>query len=525
MNLFISYSRDDKAWTDEFWHKLRDENHDMWIDQRLVGANTWWATILEHIEACDCFLIIVTPHALDSVFCQAELDYALALNKPVLPLMLKPCDSLAVLGEIPYVDISGDIAMDQALLRVIRALHEINLHLESGKYSARQAERSPIPRPEPGQPEHSLAVFAVAEEAAAEGNLMQAKILYQQIADAHPDGLGVAAQKRLSEIYFQENRAHSHPQAVRQTPKSDAEYQSEALSERLSQTEISAMLPQIQPAPPPNIQRLLDTITNPNVMPAERASIGDELAALGDPRPGVGLRKDGLPDIDWVEIPAGEFIYQDGEPFTVPTFYIARYPVTWLQFQAFIDDPDGYANREWWRALMHREVAPVDARWAIANRPRERVSWYQAIAFSRWLSAKLGYDISLPTEQQWEKAARGTDGCIYPWGYGYVSGYANINETYKDYRVGAAYLGQTTAVGIYPQSMSPYGILDMCGNIWEWCMTEYLSQKNHNLSNTNTRTVRGGSFIDGLHFSRTDVRLPCVPGFLDSSVGFRLVRI
>ncbi len=82
--------------------------------------------------------------------------------------------------------------------------------------------------------------------------------------------------------------------------------------------------------------------------PIERALCGRVLGALGDPRPGVGLRADGLPDLVWCEVPGGEFIYQDGEKRTWPTFSIAKYLVTYAQFQAFIDDPDGYTNADWW---------------------------------------------------------------------------------------------------------------------------------------------------------------------------------
>ncbi len=194
------------------------------------------------------------------------------------------------------------------------------------------------------------------------------------------------------------------------------------------------------PKPAPDeVASLLERLNDPDTEPPERLHIGDRLAELGDPRPGVGLRPDGLPDIDWVEIPAGEFIYQDRQRLTLPTFYIARYPVTYVQFQAFVDAPDGFRNDEWWRGLAERETEPGGQTWPIANRPREKVTWYAAVAFCRWLNARLPFAlrergpggegiIRLPTEQEWEKAARGVDRRGYPWGNGYRSGYANVNE-------------------------------------------------------------------------------------------------
>ena len=285
----------------------------------------------------------------------------------------------------------------------------------------------------------------------------------------------------------------------------------------------------------PWLPRLTDVENEPE--PRARAAIGRGLGVLRlDNRRGVGLDSDGLPDIDWVKIPAGEFLFgsdkaKDADAYVdetpqrtvhLSTFYIARYPVTWLQFQAFIDAPDGYNSDEWWQGLAQREAAPYDAAWPISNHPRENVSWYQSIAFCRWLSAKLGYKITLPTAQQWEKAARGTDGRIYPWGNDYISGYANINETWQD--AGPYYLGRTTAAGMYPQGASPYGVLDMSGNVWEWCLTEYDSRDHIDISNTNTRVVRGGSWYFSHRYARAAIRHYNTPDGRVNNLGFRPAR-
>ena len=147
--------------------------------------------------------------------------------------------------------------------------------------------------------------------------------------------------------------------------------------------------------------------------------------------------------------------------------------MTNAQFQCFIDD-SGYEADKWWIDLERQ--SPERPRWDYGNHPREMVSWYKATAFCRWLTARLraagklssNEEVRLPTELQWERAARGTDVREYPWGEGYQPGCANIDETDKN--GGPYYLRQTSAVGIYPQSASPCGALDMAGNVWEWCL-------------------------------------------------------
>ncbi len=167
----------------------------------------------------------------------------------------------------------------------------------------------------------------------------------------------------------------------------------------------------------------LPRLTAASEPPLARAAVGRALAIAGlDNRKGVGLRADGLPDMDWVDIPAGAFLLgsdkakdrlaRDNETpqrsVTLPAYRISRYPVTYTQFQAFLDAPDGFHSPLWWDGLaadeQHRR-APGEQAFQYANHPRETVNWYDAIAFCRWLSAKLGYEVMLPTEAEWEKAA------------------------------------------------------------------------------------------------------------------------
>jgi formylglycine-generating enzyme required for sulfatase activity len=284
---------------------------------------------------------------------------------------------------------------------------------------------------------------------------------------------------------------------------------------------------------------LMATIEDPHSAPSDRAEAGRQLAEIGDPRPGVGLRSDGLPDIEWVDVPGGQFtmeseVYEDEKPvqqIDIEPFRISKYETTYAQYKAFLDAPDGYSNDRWWNEpvkLAERRPEPGNQSWPIGNHPAEGVSWYDAVAFSRWLTFRLrqageigeDVEIRLPTEEEWEKAARGTDGREYPWGPEYVSGHANIDETAGG--AGPHYLERTTAVGVYPQGASPYGVLDMAGNVWEWTLTEYASRKSDDESNSQVRVVRGGSWYRYLDLARAAFRNGVPPSGRYSGLGFRV---
>ncbi|MDX1657039.1 MAG: SUMF1/EgtB/PvdO family nonheme iron enzyme, partial [Candidatus Competibacteraceae bacterium] len=227
---------------------------------------------------------------------------------------------------------------------------------------------------------------------------------------------------------------------------------------------------------PPDTRERLRTCWRPRLTdldgdpePEARAAVDRALGRLGlDDRPGVGLDENGLPDIDWVAIPDGVVIIEDHGEFQVRPFAIARHPVTQAQYQAFIDD-GGYTDERWWAGLAEAVREPERPAFEYANHPRETVSWYEAMAFCRWLSDRLGFQVSLPTEAQWQQAAQGGDGREYPWGQGYRPGFANVGETWEK----PHHLSMTSAVGIYPQGASLQKVLDLTGNVWEWCLNKY----------------------------------------------------
>jgi hypothetical protein len=257
-----------------------------------------------------------------------------------------------------------------------------------------------------------------------------------------------------------------------------------------------------------------------------RPAIGDLMAVLGDERPGVGVCPDGLPDIDWVEIHPPDAEGQ-GTELIGRARLIARYPVTNAQYLAFTR-ADDYGSSDWWREGYQRPE-PAVSQWDQPNRPRIQVAWVEALAFCRWLTVRYRSaglisaheSIRLPTEAEWELAATGGDGREYPWGDGYRVGHANVDETYA--KTGPHNLGQTTAVGLYPQGISPLGLLDCAGNVWDWCLDKYRQPGDTDTAGDDDRSVRGGSWDSDPASARAAARVGGNPDLRDTTVGFRLV--
>ena len=343
------------------------------------------------------------------------------------------------------------------------------------------------------------------------------------------------------------------------------------------------------------LERLVD---GGHLTAAERLAAGNALGKLGDTRPGVGLVEGvepPLPDIAWVEIPAGPFTmgssdqddaaYDDerpAHPLRLPLYFVARYPVTNAQFRPFVEG-DGYSNPAYWtqegwawRNGADPDLSPYDdlpeetrkdiaewlaertpdkrsqpwwwddARWGAANRPVVGVTWYEALAYCRWLDARLraaggvlqvenkevaipsGYRVHLPSEAEWEKAARGADGRLWPWSGGWQEGRANSKE---------AGLEQTSPVGIFPDGRSAHGLLDMAGNVWQWTRSRWGERAytpefgypydpddgREQLDGSDLRVLRGGSYWEEQKFARCACRNWDIPVNFRGNFGFRVV--
>jgi formylglycine-generating enzyme required for sulfatase activity len=245
--------------------------------------------------------------------------------------------------------------------------------------------------------------------------------------------------------------------------------------------------------------------------------------------------------MEQVYVPAGEFIMGSDAPEAKRTitggraypeipvntvyldgYWIDKYEVTTGQYALCVDagvcqppfNPVSETSPKYW--------GNPD----FSNYPVIWVNWYMARAYCEWTGRRL------PTEAEWEKAARGTDGRTYPWGNDPLTGeranFCDINcpRTIANGLFNDGYAG-TAPVGSYPAGASPYGALDMSGNVWEWTGTLVMpypydaNDGREDLEAKGERVWRGGPYSNGIWWMRSSVRYRSVPGYWWMNLGFR----
>jgi formylglycine-generating enzyme required for sulfatase activity/energy-coupling factor transporter ATP-binding protein EcfA2 len=297
---------------------------------------------------------------------------------------------------------------------------------------------------------------------------------------------------------------------------------------------------------------------------ARRALIGERLAVLGDPRPGVGNGEGGTPAIEWCAVAGGEvaihlerLIRRGTKPRwrRVDTFRIARYPITVAQYRSFIETEDGWRDPAWWHPDLYRDPEGDSYNFGrFANEPAVYVSWFDAMAFCRWLTQRYrdtgrltpAQAIRLPNEWEWQQAATGGDPeNIYPWGPDWDPGRELHRANTFENR-----LGRVTAVGMYPagavkgvpeevssrsatlsgdqgQPQAGRGAhtpVDMAGNVWEWCLNKYDTPDvaESRADDFDKRVLRGGAWIYDQDVCRAAYRVRSDPVSRGDDIGFRL---
>lgn len=281
------------------------------------------------------------------------------------------------------------------------------------------------------------------------------------------------------------------------------------------------------------VAALLSTLRDQTVDARRRAAAGRVLAELGDPRPEV-TTVDGM---EFCSVPAGIFRMgskTDAEGFGNETpsheldvtyaFSISRYPVTISQFREYVES-------------THNQPDNPDGLRGDSNVPVHGVSWQEARDFCSWLTERWraigrierGWNVALPSEAEWEKAARGEDGRRYPWGEEADPEKASYDKTS---------LGEPSAVGCFPGGVSPFGCEEMSGNVWEWTRSlwgrdwedpigypYHLADGRETSEASGPRVLRGGAYNESASYVRCAVRHGVDPTLRNWHLGFRCVLV
>jgi formylglycine-generating enzyme required for sulfatase activity/energy-coupling factor transporter ATP-binding protein EcfA2 len=318
---------------------------------------------------------------------------------------------------------------------------------------------------------------------------------------------------------------------------------------------------------------LVEVLTDPVLPVSERAATGRHLAQLGDPRPEV-TSADGM---QFCYVPGGDFWMGEGDEasrvaFLNDPYWIGRFPVAHAQYMDFVED-GGYGRAEWWEEAIgaglwedgaytwpERRTAPYDwgSQFRMANLPVVGVSWFEALAYTRWLAARWhskgwlphNWQVTLPSEAEWEKAARG--GLHIPLdpivrSLADAAAMANLAipqqdnpDPRRDYtwlqedlttelaNYNATEINQTSSAGCYRDAVSVYGCEEMLGNVWEWTRSlrkgyPYDPHDGREIlrrAGSDWTTLRGGSWRSGESYQRCSARLRHSPVDGNAALGF-----
>ncbi len=533
--LFISYRSSVHREVDYIAAQLGSLKHDdgvskytTWQDKYdLEAGKAWWDGIIDAIIDCDMFVFHLSPEYLESAVCVAELNYAVERGRPIIPIVLESAYYVSPRTRKPEIEFWDSIPdwlgkyqflfynNDDFLERFERsvATYELNWPQDIEIRRPRNPDENAIHG-------NNYAVYATATERALQVAFDEAKPLFRELVQRNDEDFSDICRMWLLLLDRYQDlldaKKHRAPRALFQRKWED-------YVALFPLDFVDDLYPDIEEQP---------IIFDPNNLAQQhhkpvKASGKSESALIlpvSAPLPAqYSGERQGEPTslslllpapFDWIDIP--------GKGYS-----IAKYPITNAQFAKFIE-AGGYKQKKWWTdaGWTQREkdawTQPrswTDSQWNGAEQPVVGVSWYESVAFCLWLSETTGEKIMLPTENQWQYAAQGDDGRDYPWGKQWDASRCNNNVDQKG-------IGKTTPVTQYKgKGDSPFGVVDMAGNVWEWCLTDYNNKTNDMNSSATDRVLRGGSWINSnSDFFRCDFRDWCYPHYWFDGWGFRISR-
>lgn len=540
---FLSYSRTNKEFALELAKELKAEGFAVWLDQLDIPPGSRWDVEVEKaLVESEIFMIIITPASISSDNVLDEIGYAIDSGKRFVPVLLEKCNVPLRLRRFQYVDFTNKNFEEgvQSAKELLRTL--IAQPTEPRKNSSEENEDPSVaPQNSKGQLQSAREADSsvrrnadVAERGAVTTTSQLRREKFEQELRFKAEETRLQQEKAELEKKLEEERTTlERMQAVSAKSRSTrigifgAVVVILAISGFLVTKFLSGSLPFNTPQPT-KIPTLAPTeplvpVTSAPTIPTQELPTATEAPvateALPAAPPSEILDDQGVP---MVLVPAGDFTMGNnkGKPDELPVhtvylddFYIDKFEVTNKLYKVCVDA----AVCEPPRQLYFFSESPNKLYFGNTqydNYPVIYVDWNMAKNYCEWRSARL------PTEAEWEKAARGTTNNIYAWGKDLACQKANYQHC----------VNRTSEVGAYPEGVSPYGIYDMTGNVWEWVADWYannyysISSRNnpHGPSTGQSRVLRGGAW------PRFDVttyhRLNFAPTYYTFDIGFRCTR-
>lgn len=495
--IFISYSHKDKTYAHKLHRSLIEQGFDAWIDDRIDYGSRWPREIEARLQGCVAFVLIMSPDSYESDWVQNELSLARQLNKPIFPVLLDG-NVWWHLQTTQYVDVKGG------------KLPPTKFFVRLAELAPRDLDYHPSTKDEPKEP---------APSGVSIGKNVSGSVI-------------VSGSGNVINVNNQETPASSLPRkeakpqepVVKPAPLVEKKMEKQKgpvpkFDFRLLAIGGIVLLVLILGGMGLNylIQHLptaTATMTSPeNTATFELPTLTDVLftstpqpteTPLPAPTLGIGSSMTGQDGMILLYVPAGKFTmgakaedalaecqkYQSGCQLS---WFKNEEPPHEVDLTAFWLDQTDVTNAMYTKCVSAGKCDPPSDtshynNSSYANHPVVYVNWNKAKTYCEWAGRQL------PTEAQWEKAARGTDGRIYPWGN------TAPDNTLLNYN---SNVGDTTEVGKYPKGASPYGTLDMAGNVWQWVAdwyndTYYQSSPSSNPlgpDSGQSRVLRGGTWF------------------------------
>ena len=474
-HIFISYSHKDSDYARRLADTLREEGFDVWIDARIDYGSQWPLELQKQLDTCDAFILIMSPRSYASEWVQSELQRARRKLKPIFPLLLEGNEPWLSVESTQYYDVQGEKLPESKfytdLAHVVTRSEGpgVLLPVNEGRGLFRQ-------KPAVG----SLNVRTGIVVAIIAGIVILSAVTLPLIRSA-----------------FSQNGPPSPAAIVTSTSESEGPPSPESIvTETNPATEESGQVPVVSS----------DSIDPQGVpmglVPAGAFTMGSRNidAALVECQ-----SYDSNCDHSWFEDELVPHVVN------LDAYYMDVYEVTNRRYADCVNagacEPPVESSSDTRSSYFGNP--------SFDDYPVIFIDWDMAKTYCEWRGARL------PTEAEWEKAARSTDERTYPWG-------EEIDDTYANYN---GSVGDSSAVGSYENGKSPYGLYDMVGNVWDWVAdfysyTYYRESPSSNPQGPDSgegRVLRGGSWYDPAYLNRTTTRLQQVHP-VDNNYGFRCAR-